>query len=346
MPLRRICFAMEKIIYVDDSLPGITRKGAGRGFAYYNPDGALIRGRKERDRLNAIAFPPAYRDVWYCPAENGHILATGYDDAGRKQYRYHPDFRLMREGDKFDRCEAFGRMLPLIRARVDEDLSQTEFTESRAAACVVRLLDLSAIRVGNEQYTQSNDSYGATTLRRNHAEMRTRGMSLHFTGKGGKDRDVELNDARLANAVRGMKDLPGSATDNHLFRYLDEEGQSNPVTSQLVNDYLKETMGGDFTAKHFRTFHASVIAFKELAAGTEHVTISALLETVSEHLGNTPAIARKSYIHPAVIEQVEIQEEWRSGLQLPRSTKWLTREERGFLQLLEVSPPAAELLAV
>lgn len=336
---------MEKLIYIDDSLPGITRKGAGRGFAYYSPEGELIRDPAERMRLNAIALPPAYRDAWYCPAANGHILATGYDEAGRKQYRYHPDFRLMREGDKFDSCAAFGRLMPLVRARVDDDLSQPKLTDTRAVACVIRLLDLSAIRVGNEQYATTNESYGATTLRRKHAEVRHGGIHLHFVGKGGREREIELNDPRLARAVRRMQDLPRSKGDDHLFRYDCEDGSVRPVTSQMVNDYLRETMGGEFTAKHFRTFHASVIAFTQLAAGEGHVPIRVLLEEVSQQLGNTPAIARKSYIHPAVIARVEGQEDWRSGLKLPRATKWLSREERGFLELLDESPPAAELLS-
>jgi DNA topoisomerase-1 len=336
---------MEKLIYVDDSLPGITRKGAGTGFAYYTPEGELIRDRQERERLNAIALPPAYCDEWFCPAANGHILATGYDEAGRKQYRYHPDFRRMREGDKFDKCAAFGAMLPLVRARVDEDLAQRKLTDTRAIAAVVRLLDLSAIRVGNEHYADTNDSYGATTLRRDHAEIGTTVLRLKFSGKGGREREVQLNDERLARAVRRMNDLAGKGEDGHLFRYLDEDGEARPVTSSEVNAYLRETMGGDFTAKHFRTFHASVLAFEQLATGEGHVPIRALLETVSEHLGNTPAIARKSYIHPAVIERVEGQQEWRAVLKLPRASKWLSRNERGLLQLLEESPPAAQLLA-
>jgi DNA topoisomerase-1 len=336
---------MEKLIYVDDSLPGITRKGAGRGFAYYSPEGELIRDRAERERLNAIALPPAYRDEWYCPAPNGHILATGYDAAGRKQYRYHPAFRLMRESDKFDACAAFGRMLPLVRARIDEDLSQPRLTDTRAIACVVRLLDLSAIRVGNEQYASGNASYGATTLRGEHAEVRGGSIRLHFTGKGGKERDVTLADPRLARAVRRMQDLPGSGEDGHLFRHVDDDGAERPITAHQVNAYLRETTGEDFTAKHFRTFHASALAFSILAKDTDHVPMRVLLEGVSEHLGNTPAIARKSYIHPAVIALVERQEEWRERLRLPRATKWLSREERGLLECLSESPPASQLLA-
>lgn len=170
-------------------------------------------------------------------------------------------------------------------------------------------------------------------------------IRLHFTGKGGRERDVELDDPRLARAVRRMNDLARKKGEDHLFRYVDEDGDHHPVTSQLVNAYLQETMGGEFSAKHFRTFHASVIAFSELIAGEGHVPIKVLLDRVSERLGNTPAIARKSYIHPAVIARVDGQEEWRENLKLPRATKWLSREERGLLALLEDSPPAGELLA-
>ncbi len=335
---------MENLIYVDDSLPGITRKGAGKGFAYYDVEGALIRDPIERDRLNAIALPPAYHDEWFCPADNGHILATGYDDAGRKQYRYHPEFRRMREGEKFDRCEAFGQMLPLMRARVDDDLSQRNLTETRALACVVRLLDLSAIRVGNEQYALSNQSYGATTLRRDHAEVRTRSLSLHFSGKGGKERDIKLDDPRLARAVQRMTDLPHDDASDQLFRYLDEDGDAHPVTSSGVNAYIGETMGGDFTAKHFRTWHASVLAFETLADASADLSTGELLQTVADHLGNTPAVARQSYIHPAVIEVIGHQREWRESLRLPRAKRWLSRYERGLLEMLRTSPAAADLL--
>ncbi|MEE4204712.1 MAG: DNA topoisomerase IB [Erythrobacter sp.] len=338
---------MEKIVYVDDSLPGITRRRAGKGWAYYDPAGELIRDEEERERLNAIALPPAYRDAWFCPAANGHILATGYDDAGRKQYRYHPDFRVMREGRKYDACAAFGKLLPLIRKRVDEDLSAPRVTRERALAATVRLLDLSAIRIGNERYARTNDSYGATTLRRDHAEVGTKRIALHFHGKGGKEQDLTLDDARLARAVRRMQDLGGE--DDHLFRYEDEDGTVCPVTSSEVNAYLREAMGEDFSAKHFRTFHASALAFEKLATGTGtsggKVLVSEMLDHVAEHLGNTPAVARSSYIHPAVIERIDGQEEWREGLELPRATKWLSRAERGLIDLLEESGKAAELLA-
>ncbi len=337
---------MEKLVYVDDDLPGITRRRVGKGWAYYDPAGALIRDAREKKRLAAIALPPAYKDAWFCPASNGHILATGYDDAGRKQYRYHPDFRSQRESAKYDACAGFGKLLPLVRQRVEEDLGGRGVPRERALAAVVRLLDLSAIRIGNEQYAKSNDSYGATTLRADHAEVGKRRLELHFVGKGGKEHDLEVEDADLAAAVRRMEDL-GEADeggDDHLFKYEDDDGAVHPVTSADVNAYLRETMGEDFSAKHFRTFHASSLAFEKLAEGPGVVRLKEMLEHVAEHLGNTPAIARKSYIHPAVIDRIEGQEAWRADLKLPRRTRWLSRAERGLIAFLEECGAASDYL--
>jgi DNA topoisomerase I len=332
---------MTKLIYVDDDLPGITRKRAGRGWAYYDPDGTLISDREEKRRLNAIALPPAYRDAWFCPAPNGHILATGYDDKGRKQYRYHPDFRAKQESDKYDGCITFGNLLPLVRRRVEEDLRARKLTRERAVASVVRLLDLGAVRIGNEGYAVRNKSYGATTLRQRHAEVTGNTLRLRFKGKGGKLREMTLTDSSLARVVRKMQDLPGQ----HVFQYIDDEGEHHAVGSSDVNAYLRETMGEDFTAKNFRTWHASVLAFSVLAASGEVMTIKAVLEEVAAYLGNTPAVTRRSYVHPAVIDLIGKQAEWRENLRLPRSTQWLSREERGLLALLQDGPCAAELLA-
>ncbi|WP_082337021.1 DNA topoisomerase IB [Porphyrobacter sp. AAP60] len=334
---------MEKLVYVDDDLPGITRRRAGKGWAYYDPAGKLIRDRAERKRLNAIALPPAYADAWFCPADNGHILATGYDDAGRKQYRYHPAFRAERESAKYDACAGFGKLLPLVRKRVDDDLAQKHLTRERALAAVVRLLDLSAIRVGNEHYARANESYGATTLRSDHAEVGGKRIALQFVGKGGKERELVLTDASLARAVEQMQDL--DEEDDHLFRYEDDDGELRSVASSDVNLYLRETMGEAFSAKHFRTFHASALAFEKLATARARMTMGEMLEHVADHLGNTPAIARSSYVHPAVIERIEGQEEWRAGLRLPRKTRWLTRAERGLIAFLEECGSAADLLA-
>ncbi|MBO6526931.1 DNA topoisomerase IB [Erythrobacter sp.] len=332
---------MTKLIYVDDDLPGITRKGAGRGWAYYDPEGKLITDTEEKRRLNAIALPPAYGDAWFCPAPNGHILATGVDAKGRKQYRYHPEFRTAREGEKFDSCVSFGSLLPLVRKRVDDDLRGRTLTRERAIASVVRLLDLGAVRIGNEGYAQQNRSFGATTLRKRHAELTGKTLRLRYKGKGGKPREVTLSDGSLSRLVRKMQDLPGQ----NLFKYVDEEGEVQEVGSSDVNEYLAETMGERFTAKNFRTWHGSVMAFQCLLEGEGDLPIKVLLDCVAERLGNTPAVTRKSYIHPAVIDLVERQEEWRAETRLPRATKWLTREERGLIELLQKSPTAAELLA-
>jgi len=332
---------LPKLIFVDDNLPGITRRKCGKGWAYYDAKGNRISDRDEINRLNAVALPPAYTDAWYCPAANGHILATGLDAKGRKQYRYHPDFRSHQDGEKFDRCLAFGKALPLIRKRVEEDLASSGLSRERAIASVVRLLDLGRLRIGNEAYARANKSFGATTLRNRHAELKGGRLRLRFKGKSGQNREVTLTDRSLARTVREMHELPGQ----HLFRYVGEEGEAHPVCSSDVNTYLREAMGEDFTAKDFRTFHGSVLAFTELARAEGRVPIKALLNAVAERLGNTPAVTRKAYIHPAVIALVDRQLRWRAELRLPRKTRWQSREERGLIALLEESPAAAELLA-
>jgi DNA topoisomerase I len=325
---------MTKLIYVDDTLPGITRRRSGKGWAYFDARGRRIADPDERMRLNAIALPPAYREAWFCPAANGHILATGIDDRGRKQYRYHPDFRAARESEKFDGCVCFGNLLPLVRKRVEEDLAGSALTRERIVASVVRLLDLGAIRVGNEQYSRTNKSYGATTLRQRHAEVTGKTLRLRFRAKSGKQRELSLTDGHLARLVRRMQDLPGQ----HLFQYVDSDQEYHPVTSGDVNDYLAETMGERFTAKSFRTWHASALAFAILAHAEGQVGIQALTDEVAEYLGNTAAVTRKSYIHPALFELAERQAKWREGLKLPRATQWLSREERGLIELLEGRP--------
>lgn len=329
-----------KLVHVDDNLPGVTRRRCGRGWVYFDARGRRVTEREEIRRLNAIALPPAYTDTWYCPAPNGHILATGIDAKGRKQYRYHPDFRTEREGEKFDRCAAFGRLLPLVRARVEEELARRSLSRDRCIASIVRLLDTGGIRIGNEAYVRANSSFGATTLRMQHAEVKGQVLRLRFRAKSGKQREMRVSDRGLVRFVRKMQDLPGQ----HLFQYLDDTGCPCPVGSAEVNEWLREVMGEDFTAKHFRTWRASVLGFAALAQAPTKVSLKTLLEEVSDHLGNTPAIARKSYVHPAVLSLVEDQEDWRENLRLPRATRWLSRHERGLIGLLEEGPAAAELL--
>lgn len=333
------------LVFVTDGEPGISRRPLAHGWAYFDAEGNRIVDRDEIDRLNRIALPPAYHDAWFCPHPNGHLLATGIDARGRKQYRYHPDFRAERELMKYDTLAAFGRRLPLVRRRVERDIATGGLTRERAVASVVRLLDSGAIRIGNEAYAKANRSFGATTLRKRHATVKGRALRLRFRAKSGKMRELSLTDRNLIRFVRAMQDLPGQ----HLFRFLAEDGTPCPVGSSDVNAYLRETMGENFTAKHFRTWKATLIAFETLVDAPEHVSMKELTGRVSEGLGNTPAIARKSYIHPALLEIAAdraAQEALRRAIRLPRRTKMLSRHERGLIAFLEegakgVSRPAA-----
>ena len=331
---------VNRLIYVDDSLPGISRRRSGKGWSYRDPHGKLIANEAERRRLNAIALPPAYEDAWFCPAPNGHILATGIDAKGRKQYRYHPEFRAIREGEKFDRLVHFGNLLPLLRKRVAQDISSRLLGHDRAVAGIVRLLDTGLIRVGNPRYCKQNGSFGASTLRMQHATLEGSTLTLRFRAKSGKQREVAVADPSLSRFIRRMQDLPGQ----NLFQYIDEDAEVRGVSSCDVNAYIRETMGEAFTAKHFRTWHASEIAFRTLAEAHESLTIKSVMETVSEKLGNTPTIARNSYVHPRVTALIDTQDAFRANLNLPRRTKWLTRHERALARWLEEEEDAPAAL--
>lgn len=321
-----------KIVFSDDAAPGITRRKVGRHWGYWDADGQRITDRDEIDRLNAIALPPAYTRAWFCPHPGGHIQAVGWDAKGRKQYRYHPDFRAAQEIAKYDRCAEFGAALPLIRQRVAADLAKHSMTRERAVAAVVRLLDQTHIRVGNEAYARANRSFGATTLRKHHARTSGATVRLRFRGKGGVARECALTDRALARFVRACHDLD----DQHLFAWLDDAGDAHPVTSTDVNDYIRAATGEDFTAKHFRTWAASVVAFEALATADHDLSLRAMLEPVTQQLGNTPAIARKSYVHPALIELTRNgQAAFRKAVRMPRKTRWLSRVERGLIAFLE-----------
>lgn len=320
-----------RLRYVDDSLPGITRRRHGRYWQYFDARGKRVTDRDEIDRLNGIGLPPAYRDAWFCPDPNGHIQAIGYDDRGRKQYRYHPDFRERQEAAKYQRCREFGKVLPRLRRRVEADLRKRRLTRDTVVAAVVRLLDSGRIRVGNEAYAQANKSYGATTLRGRHAKVAGRTVRMRFKAKSGIDRELMITDATLSRIVKKCQDLPGQ----HLFQYLDEEGAPHPVSSTDVNDYIRAATGEDFTAKHFRTWSASVIAFEQIcAAGEEGVGLKSMLEPVAEALGNTPAISRKSYVHPRIVEAVKQAPRKHLSLHCPRPTKYLSSAERGLIAFL------------
>jgi DNA topoisomerase I len=329
------------LCYVDDTLPGITRRRKGRYWQYFDPEGQRITDRDEIDRLNAVGLPPAYRDAWYCPYPQGHIQATGYDDKGRKQYRYHPDFRARQEAEKYDLCALFGRTLPRLRRKVEADLARRALSRETVCAAVVRLLDCEHIRVGNEAYARENKSFGATTIRRRHVKRLGRTVKMRFKGKHGIERELTITDRNLTRIVRKAQDLPGQ----HLFKYVDDEGDPVPVTSTDVNAYIKAAMGEDFTAKHFRTWGASAIAFAQLcgAAASGGITLKQMVEPVAEALGNTPAISRKSYIHPALIAAVKANpRDPLSGLQCPRKTKYLSAAERGLILFLDQEAAARE----
>ena len=325
---------MTRLKFADDTAPGITRKPVrGNKWAYFDVDGGRIKDRDEIDRLNRIALPPAYENCWFSADPHVHLLATGYDARGRKQYRYHPDWRESREAMKFELCPRFGEALPTLRERVATDLAGRTLGRDRAIASVVALLDTGAIRVGNECYAKTNKSFGATTLRGRHAKIERGMLRLRFKGKSGKLQEIDCDDPALVRCVRKMQDLPGQ----HLFQYLGTDGEPIPVHSHDVNEYLAQTMGEGFTAKHFRTWAASTLAFAALCE-QPGVSLRTLLDEVSQCLGNTPAIARKSYVHPAVIAAAK-GDAGAPGLpkRLPRKTRWMTREERGLLEFLEAA---------
>jgi DNA topoisomerase-1 len=292
-----------RLRYVSDASPGITRKRSGERFRYIAANGSAVRDAATLDRIRALAIPPAWTDVWICPVSNGHIQATGRDARGRKQYRYHDRWRAARDETKFGRLAAFGRALPRIRARLDSDLRRPGLPREKALAAVVRLLDTSHIRIGNEEYVRANRHYGLTTLRNRHADVSGARIRFRFTGKSGQKHTVELRDRRLARIVRKCQDLPGQ----ELFEYLDD-GEAHPIRSDDVNAYLREISGEDFTAKDFRTWAGSVLAAEALAALGPADTAQAkrnvveVVDTVAGHLGNTRAVCRKGYIHPRVLD--------------------------------------------
>lgn len=322
-----------RLRHSSDSEPGYTRKRMGRNWAYFDAEGKRVTDRDEIDRLNAIALPPAYEHAWFCADPNGHLQATGVDARGRKQYRYHANFREKRESAKYDGLLEFGKSLPRLRRRVGRDLKRRSLTRDTVLAAVVRLLDTEHIRIGNEEYAKSNKSYGATTLRNRHLKRSGQGLMMRFTGKHGIAHEVKITGSNLKRICKRCQDLPGQM----LFQYLNGDGEPKPVTSGDVNAYIKEATGGDFTAKHFRTWSASVIALEQMLKKAEdtRITIKTVVEPVAEALGNTPAISRKSYVHPALLEA--LQKDPRdplAGVERPRGRTRLSSAEAGLLEFL------------
>ena len=293
------------LVYVNDDMPGIRRVRAGKGFSYRDAQGQTITDRATRKRLAALAVPPAYTDVWICPDPQGHILATGRDAKGRKHYRYHPGFREIRDGTKYDRMLDFAQVLPGLRARVDADMARRGLPAEKVLATIVFLLENTMIRVGNATYAKQNKSHGLTTLRGRHVSLEGNRIRFRFKGKSGKDWDLGLRDRRVARIIRAVQEIPGQ----HLFQYVDDEGTRHQVTSGDVNAYLREITGRHVTAKDFRTWTGTVLAALALsefekadsdAAAQRNVRDA--IETVAARLGNTPTICRKCYVHPQIID--------------------------------------------
>ena len=294
-----------KLRHVDDTGPGIARHKARNGFDYHLPDGKLVRDIDTLKRIRSLAILPAWTGVWISPDPNGHLQATGRDVRGRKQYRYHPRWREVRDEAKYSKLLIFSRALPKLRARVEEDLKRPGLTRERVLAAIVRLMDMTLFRIGNNEYAKENKSFGLTTLRNRHVAIEGSRIHISFRGKHGKHHETDINDRRLARIIKNCRDLPGY----ELFQYLDDKGDRHTVGSAEVNEYLREITGEEITAKDFRTWAGTKLAAEALREfelfDTEAERKKAVLravEKVAKHLGNTPAICRSCYIHPAVLD--------------------------------------------
>jgi DNA topoisomerase-1 len=291
--------------YVSDEQPGIRREKNGRDFQFINSTGRAIKDENEIRRIRKLAIPPAWTDVWICPDPNGHLQATGRDDRGRKQHRYHPRWREVRDETKYNRMIDFAKALPKIRQRTARDLAKSGLPLEKVLATVVRILETGVIRVGNEEYAKQNNSFGLTTMRDRHVRVRGGAMRFEFRGKSGKMHKIELEHPRLAKVVKNCQDIPGQ----ELFQYLDDAGERRKISSNDVNDYIREITGGDFTAKDFRTWAGTVLAAMALrevekaeTKAQQKKNITAAIERVASRLGNTPTICKKCYIHPFVLD--------------------------------------------
>jgi DNA topoisomerase I len=328
--------------YVTDEVPGISRQRAGAGFVYRDAKGGRVRDPATVARIRSLVIPPAWRHVWISPDAHGHLQVTGRDARGRKQYRYHPRWTEVRDTVKYSRMIAFARALPAIRRRVRADLKQPPLSRQRVLATVIRLLETTLIRVGNEEYAKANGSFGLTTLQDRHVKVRGRFVNFRFRAKSGVFQSIDLEDAALARSVKRCQDLPGQT----LFQYLDAEGRRQSVGSRDVNAYLREISGEDFTAKEFRTWAGTVLAASALCelevveskAGRNRNIVQAI-ESVAKRLGNTRAVCRRCYVHPAVLAAylegttIEVSNGKRRSLALPPMSR-LSHEERAVLLLL------------
>lgn len=326
-----------RLRYATDERPGIRRKRAGKGWAYVMPDGAAADS-DTRIRIKSLAIPPAWTDVWIAPEANGHLQATGRDAKGRKQYRYHERWHEVRDEAKYGRMIAFGKALPAIRDAVDADLGLPGLPKRKLLAAVVRLLETTLIRVGNEEYARSNASYGLSSMRSRHARVDGSTITFVFRGKSSKDHKISVNDRRLARIVKKSQDLPGE----DLFQYIDADDEPQTIGSGDVNAYLREISGEEFTAKDFRTWAGTVLTSMALAQVEPFETeaaarrnIATAIKAVSHELGNTPAVCRKCYVHPAVLEAYEDGTLAKAMRARAAAKSALAPEERAVLRLLE-----------
>jgi DNA topoisomerase-1 len=339
--------------HVSDEKPGVRRERSGKHFRYRDSAGKIVRDRETLARIKSLAIPPAWINVWICAEPNGHLQATGRDDRGRKQFRYHPRWREIRDETKYARMIAFARTLPKIRRRIQKDMSLRGLPRNKVLATVARLLEVSLIRVGNDEYARENDSFGLTTMRNRHVDVNGSAVRFHFRGKAGKWHEVDIHDRRVAKIVERCQDLPGQ----ELFQFVDGDDQRHDVRSEDVNEYLREISGQDFTAKDFRTWAGTVLAAIALREFEKFDTkaqakknIVAAIETVAQRLGNTPAVCKKCYIHPHVFDSyldgtlVETLKQ-RAEKAISHSLRGLPSEEAAVLGLLQQRLTLEEKLA-
>lgn len=309
--------------YVTDSAPGLHRTGSPKKFRYTDSSGKVVRDKEVLSRIKSLVIPPAWTDVWICSSANGHLQCTGRDARGRKQSRYHPKWRTVRDGNKYERMLEFANALPGIRKRIAEDLRRPGLPKEKVLAAIVGVMEQTHIRVGNEEYAKENKSYGLTTMRNKHVEVHGSHVTFSFQGKSRVHHTIDLQDAKLAKVIRSCEELPG----HELFQYVDEEGDPRSIDSSDVNAYLQEITGEHFTAKDFRTWAGTVLASEMLqgmepfeTAAQAKKNVIAAIKSVAQHLGNTPAVCRKAYIHPAVLEA------YLGGIKPSEAKKRLDRE--------------------
>ena len=324
------------LVYVSDESPGITRRRRGKGFSYHHPHGTAVSAG-ERARIEGIVIPPAWTDVWICPKANGHIQATGRDDRGRKQYRYHPTWREFRDAAKYERLTEFAGVLPDIRAKLDDHLAKPGLGQEKVLAAVVSVLDETLIRIGNDEYAATNGSYGLTTIEGQHVRVDGTRVEFNFRGKSGVQRALTLRDRRLATIIRRCQDLPGE----DLFGFLDGDGRAIDITSTMVNEYLRDLTGADVTAKHFRTWGGTVTVSELLAVlpppDDEREAKSnelIALDAAAGRLGNTRTVCRNCYVHPHITtayREGDLQDAWKRAREAAR----FSRAEKATLTVLE-----------